>query len=121
MSERIKVSVATSFWANEERLKIDKSVKPLIDAFMINDIVKKTGKLEELTRIAEFVISYVNDDAGVDWEMRDSIKARMRTRGRRRLSKIHFDEDSIEEAANAVVEKAAQFTLFAKKEAEVAV
>jgi type I restriction enzyme R subunit len=91
---------------------------PLIEALLVNDTVKKSVQLKDLKQIAEFVVSYVNDHAGVDWEMRDSIKARIRTQVRRRLSRIHFDEDSIEEAATSVVEKAAQLTILAKKEIE---
>ena len=89
-------------------------LKPLIDSLMVTDAAKKSVKLKDLKNIAGFVLSYANDDAGVDWEERESMKARLRTRVRRQLSRIHFDEDSIETAANAIVETAAQLTAKAK-------
>lgn len=95
-------------------LGADKALKSLIDSLMVTDAAKKSVKLKDLKNIAGFVLSYANDDAGVDWEERESMKARLRTRVRRHLSKIHFDEDSIEAAANAIVETAAQLTAKAK-------
>lgn len=109
------VSSPKTFWTEEKILEVGKAEKPLIDALLINDDAKKPLEIKQLNKVASFVVSYANNEAGIDWEVRDSIKARMRTLVRRKLSGIHFDEDSIDEAANAIIEKAAQLTAEAKQ------
>lgn len=112
---KIKVPETYAFWTEEKVLEVGSTMKPLIDALLVSEAAKKSAKLSELEKIATFLISYINAEAGVDWEERESIKARMRTLVRRKLSEIHFDEDSISDAAQAIVEKAAELSESTKK------
>ncbi len=82
-------------------------LKPLIDSLLVNDQVKKSAKLNELTNIARSVVEFINTKAGVDWYSRESELARLRTFVRRRLGRINFEEDSIAEAAVSIASKVA--------------
>ncbi len=99
------------FFAKERLQAGDAALKPLVEALLINDAVNQKFTLDDLRPIALAVVDFVNEDAGVDWESRDSIKARLRTIVRRRLGKIDFDPDSIGDAAKAIVDRAAEISL----------
>lgn len=114
-SEPTKVPESYSFWTEEKVLEVSTTLKHLIDALLVSDAAKKSVKVSDLEKVANFLITYINTEAGVDWEDRESIKARMRTLIRRKLSEINFDEDSISAAAESIVEKAAELSAATEK------
>lgn len=96
----------------KDRLKSgDEALKPLVEALLLNGEINEKFTMRDLRPIALAVVEFVNKEAGVDWEKRDSIKARLRTIVRRRLAKIGFDPELLKDAAKAIVDKAAEISL----------
>ena len=107
-----KKYVSREDFFEKERLKAgDEALRPLVEALLLSDAVNEKFTMDDLRPVALAVVEFVNEEAGVDWETRDSIKARVRMIVRRRLAKIKFDPEIIEEAAKAIVDLAAEISL----------
>ncbi|EMI24591.1 FRG domain-containing protein [Rhodopirellula europaea] len=98
------------FWQGHTLPVDDKGLKPLADALLVSDAAREVSRPDDLLMIARMVVDFINSDSGVDWFARESELARLRTIVRRRLGRIDFDEDSITEAATALVSKAAEIS-----------
>jgi type I restriction enzyme R subunit len=68
---------------------------------------------DTLKAIARDLVNAVRDSATIDWNLRDSVRAAMRSRVRRLLAKYDYPPDAEEKAVELVLEQA-QF--FAKGE-----
>lgn len=107
---KLGVTEREDFWQGHTLPVDDKGLKPLADALLVSDAARDASRPEDLVRIARMAVDFINSDSGVDWYARESELARLRTVVRRRLGKIDFDEDSITDAAAALVAKAAEMS-----------
>ena len=110
----------TDYWARHKLPLDDKGLQPLVDALLVSNEAK-SAKPDDLLVVARMTVEFVNTQAGVDWYKRESEKARLRTIIRRRLGKLQFDENSIDAAAAAIVELAAEMAERSEREAAHAV
>jgi len=102
-----KEEVRTEIWKRHELGTSELHIKPLIEAILVNESLKQKANIENLKKVAQSAVDFVNNKAGVDWYIRDSQKARLVNLVRRNLRDIRFDENFITEAAHSLVEKAA--------------
>lgn len=90
------------------------TIDALVNSMKSPEGLNRSEMLSGLSQLAFHLVDFINHKTGVDWFLRDSELARLRLYMKRRLSKIHFDENYIDSAAKLVVDKAAELA----KEAE---
>lgn len=86
----------------------------LVESLFISEGLRKSYTFKELAIVTQDVTSFLINRMGVDWFRKDSEMARLRVFARRQLSKIGFDKNYINSAAESIVKKISEIT----KEAE---
>jgi type I restriction enzyme, R subunit len=92
-----------------EELGLTESEAAFYDAIVMNDAaVLKMGD-ETLKRMAAELVLSVRQSATIDWNLKDSVRATMRTKVRRLLAKYDYPPDLEQRAVDLVLEQAELF------------
>ena len=86
----------------------EKGVQQIMQVMLVNDEVRMSVNDDELRQVAEFAVDFTKNQAGIDWQSRESLRARFRTFLRRKLIKIMFPEAFMDHAMDHAIEKAAE-------------
>jgi hypothetical protein len=89
-------------------LPIEEGVAQVMDTILVNDEARMSVDDVELQHVAEWVVDYANNRAGIDWQNRESLRAKFRTLLRRELIKVTFSEAFMDQAMDHAIEKAAE-------------
>lgn len=115
IEEPLDQDIVKTFPKNYKLSANNTILKPLINSLISDGNTKQKLKHSDLKNIANTVVNFINEKAGVDWYRRESQIAKIRTIVRRSLIKINFDEDLIATAATNIVNVAAQLSEKADK------
>lgn len=83
-------------------------IDSIIAALLVSDEAQQSVSAEDIRSIAEFVISFAINDAGIDWQAHESRRATFKNKIRRRLIKVSFSEAFLDAAVDSSLEKAAE-------------
>lgn len=89
-------------------LPLEEGMSQIIQALLINDEAIMSVTDDELRHVAEFIVDYAKNRAGIDWQNRESLIAKFRALLRRELIKVTFTEAFMDHAMDAAIEKAAE-------------
>ncbi|HET6843921.1 MAG TPA: type I restriction endonuclease subunit R [Candidatus Angelobacter sp.] len=89
-----------------EKLKLSEEELAFYDALEVNDSAVKVLGDETLKQIALELVDSVRKNATIDWTMKESVRARMRTMVKRILRKYGYPPDKQEKATFTVLEQA---------------
>lgn len=90
-----------------EMLPPEDGVKQIKLAMVVDGTVQHSVEEADLDQLAEFVVDYARNQAGVDWQNRESLKATFRTILRKKF-KAAFPNESLSSVIDAVIQKAAK-------------
>lgn len=76
------------------------------DALEVNDSAVKVLGVETLRTIARELVQTVKRNVTIDWTVRESVRAKLRTVVRRLLRKYGYPPDKEEKATQTVIEQA---------------
>ncbi|WP_201592595.1 FRG domain-containing protein [Psychrobacter fozii] len=103
--EIIKETHASSPWAMH---KLPKDVTGLLlQALIVDGSLKAKTNPNNLSKVVDELIDFINEKAGVDWYKKDSMLARLRNIVRRSLRRQQFPDDFIDVATEALISKSA--------------
>lgn len=97
-----------------EELGLREDEVAFYDAIVQNDSAVLELGDETLKKIAQSLVQTVRESATIDWNLKDSVRAAMRSKVRRLLAKYDYPPDAEEKAVELVLEQA---ELFARGEA----
>ena len=80
----------------------------LVDQLFINDEARTSITRDQAVSIAEFVANYAKNDAGVDWQNRESLTARFRMILRKFLIRNKYSKAFIDQTIEGLISKAAE-------------
>ncbi len=89
-----------------EKLKLSEEELAFYDALEVNDSAVKVLGDETLKQIALELVDSVRKNATIDWTVKESVRARMRTMVKRILRKYGYPPDKQEKATFTVLEQA---------------
>jgi hypothetical protein len=89
-------------------LPVEESIRQVMETILVNDEARLSVNDAELRYLAEWVVEYAKNKAGVDWQNRESLRAKFRTLLRRELIKVTFSEAFMDHALDAAIKKAAE-------------
>jgi type I restriction enzyme, R subunit len=89
-----------------EKLKMSEAELAFYDALEVNDSAVKILGDEVLRQIALELVDTVRQNASIDWTMKDSVRAKMRTMVKRILRKHGYPPDKQEQATQTVLQQA---------------
>jgi type I restriction enzyme R subunit len=89
-----------------ENLKLSEEELAFYDALEVNDSAVKVLGDETLKQIALELVDSVRKNATIDWTVKESVRARMRTMVKRILRKYGYPPDNQEKATFTVLEQA---------------
>ncbi len=92
-----------------EQLGLTEAEAAFYDAIVQNDAAVLQMGDDTLKKIAAELVSSVRQSATIDWNLKDSVRAAMRTRVRRLLAKYGYPPDLEERAVELVLEQAEVF------------
>ncbi len=92
-----------------ERLGLTESEAAFYDAIVQNQAAVRQMGDDTLKRIARELVDSIRQSATIDWNLKDSVRAGMRTRVRRLLAKYDYPPDLEEKAVELVLEQAEMF------------
>jgi hypothetical protein len=87
---------------------IEEGVQQIMQSLLVNDEARVSVNDDELRHVAEFVVDFAQNRAGLDWQKREPLRARFRTFLRRELIKVTFSEAFMDQAMEHAIEKAAE-------------
>lgn len=99
-----------------EKLGLTEDELAFYDALEVNDSAVKILGDETLRKIAHDLVDMIRKNVTIDWTLRDSVQARLRSYVKRVLRKYGYPPDKQEKATETVLEQA---TLICKDWAEV--
>lgn len=88
----------------------DDLLESLIGVLGLNSQVAKQVKPDQMSKVVKNLIQFVNEQAGIDWYKRESELARLRLKVRRDLKKQQYPDDWLDDAAEALIIKAAELS-----------
>lgn len=103
------VELAKEMRANKERaegLGLSEAEVALYDAVIQNDSAIMEMGDETLKQIARELVVTVNKSATIDWTVKESVRAKMRSKIRRLLAKYKYPPDKQEGAIKLIIEQA---------------
>lgn len=100
--------LSVSSW-NTQKIS-DDLLKELTEVLGLNTQVTDAVKPEQMSMVVKNLIQFVNEQAGIDWYKRESELARLRLKVRRDLKKQQYPEDWLNDAADALITKAAELS-----------
>ncbi len=83
-------------------------IDSIIAALLVSDEAKHSVSAEDIRSVAEFVVSFAINDAGIDWQARESRRATFKNKIRSRLIRASFSDVFLDAAVNSSIEKAAE-------------
>jgi type I restriction enzyme R subunit len=95
--------------ARHEQLGLTPAEAALYDAIAKNDVAVLQLGDDVLKKIAIELVAAVRSSATIDWNLRDSVRAAMRSKIRRLLAKYDYPPDHEEQAIELVLEQAELF------------
>lgn len=103
-----EAQIESTVWIKHQLSEDNKAA--LIDTLLVSDSIKKQYTPKQLQVIADSALDFINKKSVVDWYKRESQLSRFRIIIRRALKRLHFPEDSLDQATNALVSKAKAFS-----------
>lgn len=103
------VELAKEMRANKERaegLGLSEAEVALYDAVIQNDSAIMEMGDETLKQIARELVVTINKSATIDWTVKESVRANMRSKIRRLLAKYKYPPDKQEDAIKLIIEQA---------------
>lgn len=93
-----------------EQLGLSEAEIALYDAIIQNDSAILEMGDETLKQIARELVAAIQSSATLDWTLKESVRARMRTKIKRLLAKYKYPPDKREQAVQLVIEQAEHLT-----------
>jgi type I restriction enzyme R subunit len=92
--------------SRREKLGLNEDEEAFYDALEVNDSAVKVLGDEVLKKLAQELVETVRRNATIDWTVRESARAKLRTMVRRLLRKYDYPPDKQEKATLTVLEQA---------------
>lgn len=92
-----------------EQLGLSVAEAAFYDAIVQNDAAVLEMGDDTLKKMAAELVTSVRQSATIDWNLKDSVRATMRTKVRRLLAKYDYPPDLEEKAVELVLEQAVLF------------
>ncbi|MEW8200744.1 MAG: abortive infection family protein [Candidatus Thiodiazotropha endolucinida] len=89
-------------------IPVEEGIQQIKASILVSDEARMSVNNNELQYLAEWVIDFAKNKAGIDWQNRDSLRARFRTLLRREFIKVTFSEAFMDYALDSVIEMAAE-------------
>lgn len=103
------IAIANKLRESEERPEVqglnDDEVL-FYDALVVNGSAKEVMKDDQLRDLARLLVQQVRNDASIDWEVRDSVQAKLRVNVKKTLNKYGYPPDQQALATSLVLEQA---------------
>lgn len=103
------VSVSTPSW-DKHRLEPTTTKSILLESIIVEESIRGKVSPNELSKVVDDLLEFINQKAGVDWYKKEPILARLRNIVRRHLRKTNFPDDFISPSANALISRAADMS-----------
>ncbi|MEZ9290140.1 FRG domain-containing protein [Vibrio lentus] len=101
--------VSTPSW-DKHRLEPKATKSLLLESLIINESIRSNVSPNDLSKVVDDLLLFINEKAGVDWYKKDPILARLRNIVRRDLRKKNFPDDFISPSTNALISRAADMS-----------
>ena len=110
IAELVKLAKQVRDEANRhEQLGLTEAEAAFYDAIVQNDAAVLQMGDETLKKMAAELVTSIRQNATIDWNLKESVRAAMRTKVRRLLAKYDYPPDLEEKAVELVLEQAELF------------
>ncbi|PMM20786.1 FRG domain-containing protein [Vibrio lentus] len=112
-AEASPIKVSSPSW-DKHRLEPTATRTLLLESLIINESVRSSVSPNDLSKVVDDLLLFINEKAGVDWYKKEPILARLRNIVRRDLRNKNFPDEFISPSANALIMRAADMSMAAE-------